>query len=207
MEINYSSFPVDHDWLSKACWFADGHTARVHEVNLLAIVVWRLNCLSVFKRIVAQIYDQVVDELLLAVHEELAEPANNFAKDLLHQLVLQLRRQLLVEGELFDDHSVVAAERLPQALLDSLMEVRGHIDLVVGALKQEQPFIDPLVHFVHVMVVVGVVLHYLLHGDLYAGKQDHTKELNAHGVAVFESCAARVVAITHGRDNCADPID
>ena len=207
VEINYSSFSIDHDWLSKTCRLADGHATRIHEVYLLAIVVWRLNSLSVFKRIVAQIDDQVVDELLLAVHEELAEPANNFAKDLLHQLVLQLRRQLLIEAELFDDDSVVATERLPQALLNGLVEVRGHIDRVVGALKQEQPFIDPLVHFVHVMVVVRVVPDYLLHGDLYAGKQNHTKELNAHGVAVFESCAARVVAVTHGRDNRADPVD
>ena len=84
MEINYSSFSVNHDWLSKACWFTDGHATRIHEVYLLTVVIRRLNSLSVLKRIVAQIHDQIVDELLLAVREELAEPANYFAKDLLH---------------------------------------------------------------------------------------------------------------------------
>ena len=68
MEINYSSFSVNHDWLSKACWFTDGHATRIHEVYLLTVVIRRLNSLSVLKRIVAQIHDQIVDELLRIVY-------------------------------------------------------------------------------------------------------------------------------------------
>ena len=99
MDVHDCTRSENHNWLSKTCRLAKGNASRVQKVHLFAFIVRGLYHLSMLEFTVGETYDYVIDKLLLAIREKLAEPPNKLAEQLLDQLVLQLGAQLLIELE------------------------------------------------------------------------------------------------------------
>ena len=88
MEVHNSTWSEYDNWLPKTCRFTKGHAPRVQKVHFFTLVGRRLDHLPVLELTVGQVYDYVVNKLLLATREKLAEPPNELAEQLLDQLVL-----------------------------------------------------------------------------------------------------------------------
>ena len=113
VEIDGTAFAVDYDRLLEARWFADCDASSLDKVDLRALVHRSLNDLTVTIAIKLQHDHDVVNELLFAILKDWVEVRKEFAEKQLYELILEPRRELLVEVVLFDDHAVIASEWSP----------------------------------------------------------------------------------------------
>ena len=82
---------------------------------------------------------EFISEADLAGVEEVSEAGDKLIENLVDQLSLHLRSQLLVQVILFNDQVIILSERLVYGILNALGQVRWHIVGLVTSLNSLHP--------------------------------------------------------------------
>lgn len=156
-----------------------------------------------------QLNNEFIDEALLALLEESAEVAFEALEvlRLLYELSLQLRRDLVKEGELLDD----------QVVIETVRHVYVHFDVAVQLGLYEERLItlldllDPHVQLVELLV--NLVLEVVrciedLCDVAHEQREEHeAHELHENRVELLVGRCAREVTVANSRDDLKYPVE